>query len=113
MLETLVSELIEPVLDRAVAAGDHDCIARLLAFVDPMADSHQDIALVNALRGRLAFLVPGISPRIVFPRPRHLWVTDRPNILAPGNLDRIKAALARRDVVFSYHSHFYGGSSPT
>src|ERR671932_498338 len=28
MLDTLVSELIEPVLDRAVAAGDHDFVAR-------------------------------------------------------------------------------------
>jgi hypothetical protein len=113
MLDTLVSALIEPVLEQAIAACDHDCVARLLAFVDLLADSPQDIARVNALRGRLALLIPGINPRIVFPRRRHLWVTDRPNILAPGTLDRIKTALARRDVVFGYHSHFYGGSSPT
>jgi hypothetical protein len=29
MLDTLISELIEPVLDRAVVAGNHDFVARL------------------------------------------------------------------------------------
>lgn len=111
-LNTLVSNLIEPALDRAVARGDNEFVKQLLAFLDLMADGKQEIGVVNGLRARMAKRVPGISSHIVFPRLRTLFVTDRPNIMSPKSLHRIREPLARHDVIFGFHAFYFGGSSP-
>ena len=64
MLDILVSKLIEPTLDRAVARGDNDFVTRLLAFMDLLAASRQEIAVVNGLRARTAHLVPVLDAKV-------------------------------------------------